>query len=191
MLCITCELSWVDVVTDGQSAYPSWCRAPLWGPWPDFFFTFFCWTIALLLVLGRHLWREDRSAICSVITQCSESLRIRNHTLLSHLRLPQPGGPGSSMYSLQEQDGPIQSQFIVIQSHSHSQSQTQSQSQSQSQSKPKLRYDWWSVSQYVVVSSPLWDLWPDIAFCPRVAVFSLWGAVSDERTDLLFFSLSL
>jgi hypothetical protein len=25
-------LSLVDVVTDGQSAYPSWCRAPLWGP---------------------------------------------------------------------------------------------------------------------------------------------------------------
>jgi hypothetical protein len=33
-------LSWVDVVTDGHSAYPSWCRAPLWGPWPDFSFSF-------------------------------------------------------------------------------------------------------------------------------------------------------
>jgi hypothetical protein len=36
------------------------------------------------------LWREDGSAICSVITQWSESLRTRNHILLSHLRLPQP-----------------------------------------------------------------------------------------------------
>jgi hypothetical protein len=47
---------------------------------------------------GRPLWREDGSAICSVITQWSESLRTRNHTLLSHLRLPQPGDPGSRIY---------------------------------------------------------------------------------------------
>jgi hypothetical protein len=31
------ELSRVDV-TDGQSAYRSWCRAPFWGPWPHFSF---------------------------------------------------------------------------------------------------------------------------------------------------------
>jgi hypothetical protein len=45
-----------------------------------------------LVSVGRPLWREDGSAICSVITRWSESLRIRNLTLLSHLRLPQPGG---------------------------------------------------------------------------------------------------
>jgi hypothetical protein len=28
-----------DVVTDGQSAYPSWCQAPLWDPWTDFSFS--------------------------------------------------------------------------------------------------------------------------------------------------------
>jgi hypothetical protein len=27
--------------------------------------------------------------------------------------------------------------------------------------KSKLFYDWQSVNQYVLVSSPLWDLWPD------------------------------
>jgi hypothetical protein len=43
-----------------------------------------------------------------------------------------------------------------------------------------------SVSQYVKVSSPLWDLWPDITFCPKVAVLSLWGALSDERSGLSF-----
>jgi hypothetical protein len=48
-----------------------------------------------LISVKCSLWREDGSAICSVITQCSESRRTRNHTLLSHLRLPQPGGPGS------------------------------------------------------------------------------------------------
>jgi hypothetical protein len=42
--------------------------------------------------------------------------------------------------------------------------------------KSKSCYDWRSVSQYVLVSSPLWNLWPDIIFCLKVAVLSLWGA---------------
>jgi hypothetical protein len=52
-----------------------------------------------LVCIGHPLWREDGSAICSVITQWSELRRTRNHTLLSHLRLPQPGGPGSLFIS--------------------------------------------------------------------------------------------
>jgi hypothetical protein len=47
------------------------------------------------------------SAICSVITQWSESRRPRGHTLLSHLRLLQPGGPGSRIYIPQEQGDPV------------------------------------------------------------------------------------
>jgi hypothetical protein len=124
--------SWVDV-TDGQSAYSSWCRAPLWGPWPDFFF---CRTLKFevtlrptvnqlaclgiehtcgtcdqillpvrvllseicgLVSVGRLLWWEDGSAICNVTTQWSESRKTRNHILLSHLRLPQSGGPSSHL----------------------------------------------------------------------------------------------
>jgi hypothetical protein len=46
-----------------------------------------------LVSVGRPLWREDESAISTEITQWSESRRTRNHTLLSHLRLPQLGGP--------------------------------------------------------------------------------------------------
>jgi hypothetical protein len=65
----------------------SWCPAPLWSPWPDFTFPFFCRKIALLLVLGRPLWWEDGSVICSAICQWSESRRTHNHTLLFHLRL--------------------------------------------------------------------------------------------------------
>jgi hypothetical protein len=53
------------------------------------------------------LWPEDGSAICSVITQWSESRRTRNHTLPPHLRLPKPGGPGSRIYIPQEQGGPV------------------------------------------------------------------------------------
>jgi hypothetical protein len=63
--------------------------------------------ICCLVSMGRPFWREDGSAICSVITQWSESRRNRNLTLLSHLRLPQPGGPGSRIYIPQEQGGPV------------------------------------------------------------------------------------
>jgi hypothetical protein len=52
-----------------------------------FLFPFFCRTIALLFVLGRPLWREEGSVICSEIFQWSESRSTLNHTLLSHLRL--------------------------------------------------------------------------------------------------------
>jgi hypothetical protein len=45
-----------------------------------------------LISVRRPLWREDVSAIYIVITQWSKSRRTRNHTLLYHLRLPQPGG---------------------------------------------------------------------------------------------------
>jgi hypothetical protein len=62
--------------------------------------------ICSLVSMGRPLWREGRSAICSVITQWSESLSTRNHTLLCHPRLPQPGGPGSRIY-IQEKGGPV------------------------------------------------------------------------------------
>jgi hypothetical protein len=33
--------------------------------------------------------------------------RTRNHILLSHLRLPQPGGPASHIYIPQEQGGTV------------------------------------------------------------------------------------
>jgi hypothetical protein len=65
----------------------SWCRAPLWGPWPDFPFSFLMSEDCFSLLLGRPLWREDGSAICSAICQWSESRRTRNNALLSHLRL--------------------------------------------------------------------------------------------------------
>jgi hypothetical protein len=35
------------VTTDGQSARLSWCKAPVWGPRPDFYY---CQTVAGLLM---------------------------------------------------------------------------------------------------------------------------------------------
>jgi hypothetical protein len=50
-----------------------------------------------------------RGWVCSL--QCNHSMvrvtQNRNHTLLSHLRLPQLGGPGSHIYIPQEQGGPV------------------------------------------------------------------------------------
>jgi hypothetical protein len=60
-----------------------------------------------LVSMGHPLWREDGSAVCSAITKWSGSRRARNHTLLSHLRLSQPGGPDSLIYIPQEQGGPV------------------------------------------------------------------------------------
>jgi hypothetical protein len=48
-----------------------------------------------------------RRVCCSVMTQQTESCRTRIHTLLSHLRLPQHGGPGSRIYIPQEEGGPV------------------------------------------------------------------------------------
>jgi hypothetical protein len=47
------------------------------------------------------------------------------------------------------------------------------------------------VRQYVSVSSPLWDLRPDITSCRKVAVLFLWGALSDKGTGLQFLVQSL
>jgi hypothetical protein len=48
--------------------------------------------------------------------------------------------------------------------------------------------DRWSkaitVPETPLESSPIWDLWPAIIFCPKVPVLSLWGALSNEWLGL-------
>jgi hypothetical protein len=51
--------------------------------------------VQLFLVLAR------------AVTLGSKSRRTHDHILLSHLRLPQPGGPGPCIYVPQEQGGPV------------------------------------------------------------------------------------
>jgi hypothetical protein len=46
-------------------------------------------------------------AFARAVTLGSNSRRTHGHILLSHLRLPQPGGPGSRIYIPQEQGGPV------------------------------------------------------------------------------------
>jgi hypothetical protein len=56
----------------------------------------------------------------------------------------------------------------------------------QSQSQSHIATDGQSVSQSVLVSSPIWGSWPDIYYCLTLTVFLLWGALSDDRTGLSF-----
>jgi hypothetical protein len=67
----------------------SWYRAPLWDLRPDIIS---CRNVA---VWNLRSWSMVRVA------------QNPYHTLLSHLRLPQPGPPGSHIYIPQEQDGPV------------------------------------------------------------------------------------
>jgi hypothetical protein len=43
-----------------------------------------------------------------------------------------------------------------------------------------------TVSQWVLVSSPVWGSWPDVYYCLTVTVLLLWGYLSDVRTGLFF-----
>jgi hypothetical protein len=45
--------------------------------------------------------------LARAVTLGSKSRRTRDHILLSHLRLSQPGGPGSRIYIPREQGGPV------------------------------------------------------------------------------------
>jgi hypothetical protein len=73
----------------------------------------FCLTIAVFFLCGTPSLTRGR--VCNLLVQLlldlaravtpgSKSCRTHGHILLSHLRLPQPGGPGPRIYILQEQE---------------------------------------------------------------------------------------
>jgi hypothetical protein len=53
-------------------------------------------------------------------------------------------------------------------------------------SKSKLCYDWWSVGQFVLVSSTHLGLRTRFFSCLTVVVLLMWGALCDERMRLSF-----
>jgi hypothetical protein len=71
------------------------------GQWPDFNL------LGLTVSFPLPLWREDGFVICSAIAHWLGSLRTHNHILLSHLRLPQPGGPVAWIHIPQKQVFPV------------------------------------------------------------------------------------
>jgi hypothetical protein len=68
-----------------------------------------CYFVAPSLTRGRvrNLLVQLLLGLARAVTLGSKSRRTHGHSLLSHLRLPQPGGPGSRIYIAQEQGGPV------------------------------------------------------------------------------------
>jgi hypothetical protein len=67
-----------------------------------------CYFVAPSLIRGWvcNLLVQLLLGLARAVTLGSKSHRTHGHILLSHLRLPQPGGPGSRIYIPQEQCGP-------------------------------------------------------------------------------------
>jgi hypothetical protein len=86
----------------------SWYRAPLWDLRPDITS---CRNVAFWNLQSYFCEAPSltRGLVCNL--HCDYWLvwiaQKRNHTLLSHLRLPQPGGPDFRIYIPQEQGGPV------------------------------------------------------------------------------------
>jgi hypothetical protein len=95
-----------------QSASLSWCWAPIWSPRPDFFF---CLRTAGFLLcgalsyerMGLKFTRTIASGPCQSNHSGVQVSQNSDRILPSHLRLPQPGGPGPRIYIIQEQGGPV------------------------------------------------------------------------------------
>jgi hypothetical protein len=102
----------LKLIYDRQSASPSRFQAPIYDPRPVFSLRFPLDSCGFV-ILWRPLWREGGPVIyCTIayghcLTLGLKSRRTHGHILLSLLRLPQPGGPGSRIYIPQEQGGPV------------------------------------------------------------------------------------
>jgi hypothetical protein len=93
---------------------------------------------------------------------------------VADLRLPQPGGPGPRMHIPQEQGVPVippSTGLLSVASKSQNQSYVTTDGQSASLS--------WN-------KAPIWGVNPDFCYYQTVAGLLMWGALSDERTGLLF-----
>jgi hypothetical protein len=96
--------------TDGQSASLSWCQAPIWGTWPDLYYSQLrvCWCETPSLTKGLVCSLELLLCLASAVNLGSESRRTLTIVYcLKYLSLPQPAGPGPRTYITQEQGGPV------------------------------------------------------------------------------------
>jgi hypothetical protein len=68
-----------------------------------------CYFVEPSLTRGRvcNLLVKLLLGLARAVTLGSKSRRTQDHILLSHLRLPQPGGPDPHIYIPQEQGGPV------------------------------------------------------------------------------------
>jgi hypothetical protein len=123
--------------TDGQSVSQSVCLGV--GHHQIFLLPFFCQKIALLL------WWEDGPLICvkSVSGQSRGGLTFIHYCIIWDYWVPFP----SPLTTRRDYGGSIITCFHAGRDCNWG---------------LRSRYDWWSVSQHVLASSPPWDLRPDI-----------------------------
>jgi hypothetical protein len=129
------------ITTDNQSASPSWCQAPIWDPRPlflspwDFLLDSYC------LLFYSALSDERTGLEFTVVAGPHQPVRVRVTLQLTVSRSP----------------AELTALFCCLIWDSV-----------QFQSESELHYNWQSVSQsvsqYVLVSSPIWDFWPEIFF---------------------------
>jgi hypothetical protein len=112
--CISQSQSYIT--TDSQLDSLSWCQTPPSWTHDQFFPSFFCIDNCRFLDVGASSLTRGR--VCNLLIQLvlglaravtlgARSRRTHDHILLSHLRLPEPGGPGPCIYISQEQGGPV------------------------------------------------------------------------------------
>jgi hypothetical protein len=111
------------------------------GPVTNFFFLLeislkrlrLCYFVPPSLTWGRvcNLLVQLLLGLARAVTFVSKSRKTHGHILLSHLRLPQPGGPGPYIYIRQEEGGPVIPPGIGFHAFSRSHIATDSQSASQ------------------------------------------------------------
>jgi hypothetical protein len=100
--------SWSYFTNDGKSASLSWCRAPIWSPWPDFcILSDDCGFLNVRHPLSRgwvrNLLVQLLLCLARAITFGSRPRRTHDQFFQPHLRLPLPRGPGPRIYFPQEQ----------------------------------------------------------------------------------------
>jgi hypothetical protein len=103
------------LIYDRQSVGPGVSRPS--GTRDQFFFLLeisfrqlgLCYFVVPSLTRGRvcNLLAQLFLRLARAVTLGSMSCRTHGHILLSHLRLPEPGGPGPRIYIPQKQDGPV------------------------------------------------------------------------------------
>jgi hypothetical protein len=150
--------------TDGQSVNMFWCRAPLWGPWPDFTFYFF---------LPENCFTETGLKFVVQSVSGQSWLITTHYYLIWDCWVPFL----SPLTTRRDYSGSIPTRLhtgLTI---------------SICCPKSKLLYGW--RCQYVLVSSTLVGLATRYYLmsqccCLKFEALFLWGALSDERTDLQF-----
>jgi hypothetical protein len=126
-----------------------------------------CWCGAFSLTRGRVCSLQLLLALISAVILWSESLRNRDHILLSQIR----DFPFRRLLRLaglrwRYSTPPPHGNSLLVCSESHVTIDGQPASLS------------WN-------KAPIWGLWPDLYYCLTVVRLLIWGALSDERTSVV------